>query len=148
MFKLISFGIAAIGLTTACASTPSDQPKGAAKYADDARLGEKVNKICFSRSIDGFSRNDRDTVVVSAIGKKQYLIEVRGLCTNLNHAQSIGIASTLSCVTPGDALLVSQSAFSLNDEIGGPQRCLIKDIYEWNEDAEQISDEAPAEESS
>ena len=135
MFKQLSTSLAAISLVAACATTSSDEPKGAAKYADDARLGEKVDKICFKRNIDGFSRTTRDTVVVSAGVNKDYLIEVRGPCSNLNHAQSIAIDSSLSCVTRLDSILVSTSAFSLRDNLGGPQRCIVNEIYVWNEDA-------------
>lgn len=135
MFKQIAPIVLASSLLAACATAPSDTPKGAAKFADDPRLGAQVGKICFNRSIDGFSRNDRDTVVVREGVNDHYLIEVRGACTNLRHAQSIGIDSSLSCVTRSDALIVSTSAFTLNDPVQRPERCLISAIYEWDEDA-------------
>ena len=150
MFKLIVPTLAIVGLAAACATTPSDKPKGAAKFAEDPRLGEKVDRICFNRTIDGFSHTDRDTIVVSTGPNKDYLLEVRGICTNLRHAQSIAIDSPLSCVTRLDAIFVSTSAFSLNDNLGGPQRCIINEIYAWDEDAdkdEEKEDESDPEES-
>lgn len=137
MIKQATLCFAAIGLLSACASSPSDNPKGAAKFAEDARLGERVDRICFNRTIDGFSRSDRDTIVVSAGPSEDYLLEVRGPCTNLRHAQSIAIDSSLSCVTRLDRILVSTSAFSPRDNLGRPQSCIISEIYEWSEGAEQ-----------
>ncbi len=137
MFMRIATALAVISLFTACASTSSDAPKGVEKFPDDPRLGKKVDKICFNRQIDGFSRTDRDTIVVSAGANEDYLIEVRGICTNLQHAQSIAIDSSLSCVTRLDRLLVSTSAFSLRDNLGGPQSCTINEIYAWDEDAKK-----------
>ena len=141
MIKLIFSLIAAAGLAAACASVPSDKPKGAAKFASDARLGDQVDKICFQRNIDSFSQNDRDTVIVRSGVSKHYLIEVRGVCTNLRRAQTIAIDSHLSCIRRNDALIVSTSAFSLNDGGIGPERCLISGIYEWNKDAEKTEED-------
>jgi len=143
MFKQITLIFAAAGLFAACATTNSDTPKGAAKFAEDPRLGEKVDRICFKRSIDGFSQNDRDTVVVTARANDTYLIEVRGGCQNLRHAQSLAIDSALSCVDRFDSLIVSTSAFSLNDNHSGPERCFIKSIYEWDEKAKKNEDDEP-----
>lgn len=127
-----------------CASTAETESKsqGIAAFKDDARLGEKVEKICFNRSIDGFSNNERKTVVLSSGVNKDYIVEVRGVCSNLSHAQSIGIDSSLSCVRRGDYLIVSDSAFSLNDSTGiGPDRCLIDRIHKWDKKAEQRKDD-------
>lgn len=135
MIKQIVPIVLASSLLAACATAPSDTPKGAAKFADDPRLGAKVDKICFNRSIDSFSRNDRDTVVVREGPNEHYLIEIRGACINLRHAQTIAFDSSLSCVTRTDALIVSTSAFTLNDPTRGPQRCRISEIYEWDDDA-------------
>jgi len=124
MIMRLTAPLAAAGLLAACATTTSDAPKGAAKFAEDPRLGEPVKRICFNNSINGFSRNDRDTVVVSARANDNFLIEVRGVCTNLRHAQSIGIDSTTSCVSRNDFLIVSDSAFSSHGSGAGPDRCL------------------------
>jgi len=146
MIKLFAPALAVIGLITACATTPSDQPRGAAKFAEDPRLGEKVDEICFKRQIDGFTHTDRDTIVVSAGLNDDYLLEVRGPCLNLRHALSVAIDAPLSCVTRFDSIIVSTSAFSLNDPHGGPQRCTINEIYAWNEDAEDETDDTQSEE--
>ncbi len=129
---------------TACATATDANPKerGIAAFKDDARLGEPVEKICFNRSIDGFSNAMRDTVVLSAGVSKNYIVEVSGICPNLDHAQSIAIDSTLSCVSRGDYLIVSDSAFSLQDNTGfGPDRCLIDSIYTWDKRAKNTDEE-------
>lgn len=135
---------ASLFVVAACASTAEsdNKAKGIAAFKDDARLGEKVDKICFNRNIDGFSNNERKTVVLTSGVNKDYIVEVRGVCLNLSHAQSIGIDSTLSCVRRGDYLIVSDSAFSLNDGAGiGPDRCLIDRIHKWDKKAEQRKDD-------
>lgn len=132
-------------LITGCASTAAgeDKPDGIAAFAEDARLGEAVNKICFNRNIDGFRTMNRDTVVLQSGISDEYLVEVGGVCSNLQHAQSMAIDSSLSCVRRNDYLIVSDSAFSLDDGIGiGPDRCIIKKIHKWDKDAEQAEDAA------
>lgn len=127
------------GLLIACSSTSiaDDKLDGIAAFADDARLGEEVNKICFNRNIDGFTNATRNTVVLSAGPSKDYIVEVN-MCPSLRYAQSVAIDSTLSCVHKTDSLLVSESAFSLNDQTGfGPDRCYIKKMHKWNKRAEK-----------
>ena len=140
MIKKLSLGFLVSSLVAACATTNEDTPKGAAKFAGDARLGEKVDRVCFNRTIDSFLRNDRDTLVIREGVNDHYLIEVRGICSNLRHAQSIGFASALSCVTRNDHIIVSTSPFTLKDRTTPPQRCMISEIYEWNEDALEDSE--------
>lgn len=120
----------------ACASSTAGENKerGIAAFKDDTRLGEKVEKICFNRSIDGFSMARKDTVVLSKGVSDDYIVEVRGVCTNLRHAQSVGIDTRLSCVREGDYLIVSDSAFG-TDTGFGPDRCYIDKIHKWDKKA-------------
>lgn len=140
-----AFLLLSTALLAACQSAPGTAtPRGAAAYADDARLGEKVSSICFSSNIDGFSMNERDTVVLRE-GRDEYLVEVLGTCLDLESALAIGIDSTTSCLSKGDNLIVSSSLTGSNVGIG-PQRCMIREIYAWNPDAEDTPEEAaPAE---
>lgn len=129
--------IALAALLAACATTPDDRVRGVAQFEDDPRLGEEVDRICFQSTIDNFSNPTRDTVILEAGVSRQYLVEVFGVCPDLKFAQSIGIAARTSCLTRSDALLVSDSAFGLNDGSGiGPRRCTIRSIYDWDDDAE------------
>jgi hypothetical protein len=122
----------------ACASAPGEPAeKGIAKYAGDARLGEKTNKICFASSIDGFSMNDRDTVLLHD-GKKRYMVEVTGTCFDLENAESIGLDSPTSCLTPGDSIIVAETF----GETFGSRRCMIREIYEWDPKAGEPEEKA------
>lgn len=126
--KAISMAFLAAAALTACANAPGETvASGIERYADDPRLGEETQKICFASNIDGFSMNERRTVVLHD-GSKRYMVETSGGCFDLDSAQSIALDSTSSCLTPGDSLIVAQAFSSAQ----GPQRCLIRDIYLWD----------------
>ena len=128
----------------ACASAPGEtKPRGVAAYADDARLGEKISNACFASNIDGFSMNTRDTVVLRD-GNREYMVEVLGNCLELDNAVTIGIDARTSCLSRSDYLIVS-SSLTGNGPGLGPQRCMIKEIYAWDSDAEAPEEPAPAE---
>lgn len=130
-------------LLLACATSGEQKPRGIAQFEGDARLGEQVNKICFERQIDGFYDNTRDTVVLSSGVSRDYVVSVTGACPSLRFAQAIALDNRgAGCVSRGDVLIVSENAFSLNDQTGlGPDRCLINEIYEWDRDAEMDNGE-------
>ncbi len=129
------------GLTLmACASTSGSDDKALQELLNDPRVDEQVDRICFNRNIDGFSMNARRSVVLRKGVRDKYLVTVSGGCPSLRYAQSIGIDSNTSCIGPGDSLIVSESAFSLDDGGIGPDRCFINRIYNWNEDAKPMDD--------
>ncbi|MGE6696290.1 DUF6491 family protein [Hyphomonas sp. NPDC076900] len=132
-------------LLAACQSAPgTGTPQGIAAYADDPRLGEPADRICFASSIDGFSDNKRNTVILRE-GRDEYMVEVFGACPDLEYAQSIGIDSATGCLTRSDALIVGHS---LGGTGMGPQRCLIREIRKWDRKAEKPAEpaaESPAE---
>ena len=134
MKKIALILASSILIFSGCATTPTDdKPRGVAALQGDKRLGEQVDKICFNRSIDGFSATTKDTVVLKRGVSDEYLVEVFGICRDLDRAQSIGIASRQSCLSANDSLIVSTSAFSLNDGTGiGPDRCRINRIFKWD----------------
>lgn len=124
----------------ACASAPGERsPTGIAKYADDPRLGEETRNVCFASSIDGFSMNDRSTVLLHD-GKKRYMVEVSGSCFDLDNAESIGLDTPTGCLSSGDSIVIGKTF----GEAIGPRKCMIKDIYLWNPDAK--AEDKPAEE--
>ena len=130
--------LAVIGTAlTACATSEQGELEDPiAAFKDDPRLGERADKICFQRNIDGFSKASRKTVVLEANVNDDYLVSIRGMCPSLRNAMSIGIGTNQSCLRRGDILIVSESAFSLNDNTGtGPDRCFIDEIYRWDDDA-------------
>ena len=135
---------------SACATAANggivDKPdvRGVAQYDGDPRLGEEVRNMCFASSVDSFSNANERTVVLEISPSKNYLVETSS-CPNLDSAQSIALDAHTSCASKGDSLIVSDSAFGLGQSSGlGPVRCMIKGIYEWNEDAEVAAVEAPA----
>ena len=143
---LIASGLA-ISLT-ACATvkSSSDQSKavrGIAIYKSDARLGDRVSSIRFSGSIDGFRSNEKDTVIIEGVGRKEYMVSTRG-CYNLDRAMAIAIEQRETSLRRGSVLIVSQSVMGFaHDTIGqGPERCFIDEIYTWNKNAVQDADEA------
>ena len=126
-------------LLAACASTydsAEKEPRGAAKFADDPRLGAEVDKICFAGTINSFSAETRDTVVLRARTNDYYLVEVYGACPSLRNAQRVGVDSRGgSCLRKNDFLIVSENLFN-GDQVGiDPQRCMIRGIYEWDNEA-------------
>ena len=140
----LSLPLAAAMLALAgCASTTDSEPGpiGIAKYADDPRLGEETNRICFASSIDSFSDNTRDTVVVRE-GRDHYLIEVFGTCLPLQNAITMRVAATTSCLTKGDSLIVSDSLSAGRNEPFSTARCRVKSIHKWDPKAEK-AEEAP-----
>jgi hypothetical protein len=124
---------------SACATGPVDRspPEG---FADDPRLGERVDRICFGRSINGFGETTSETIVLEARVNDHYLVETFGPCQDLDWAQSVALDQFSSCITTADSIIPSRSAFGFDRSGIPPQACRIKAIYEWNPDAE--ADEA------
>ncbi|MFN7056142.1 DUF6491 family protein [Hyphomonas sp.] len=118
---------------TACGSVPGEsRPDGMERYAEDPRLGEPVDRVCFTSTIDGFSMNTRRTVVLHR-GSKRYMVEVFGACPDLEYADAIGMVSPSACLSRMDAILVTRTSGSPGPR---PQRCQIREIREWNPRAE------------
>ncbi|NNE57711.1 MAG: hypothetical protein HKN36_06345 [Hellea sp.] len=132
----------AIGITgCATSADDKDQPRGIAAYADDVRLGEQTDKICFTRNIDGFRSAMRNTVILDRGVNDEYIVEVMGGCQNLKWAQAIELDSNMSCLSKFDNLVVYDSAFGTNNTPGSVERCPIKSIHKWNRDAKEKSED-------
>ena len=129
----VSISIALV--LSACASPGEEREDGVAAYADDPRLGEPVDRICFGRQIDGFGETTDRTIIVRAGVNEHYLIETVGFCSDLDWAQSISLDQFSSCLTRGDAIIPYDSAFGPDRSDPRPQTCRIRAIYEWDEDA-------------
>lgn len=151
--RLLMTALAASLVLGACTTKAEPKARGAEKFADDARLGEEVDRICFASSIDSFGNTTRDTFTVRE-GRDQYLVEVFPGCTPLEHAVSIGMVAATGCLTRGDRVVVSDTIMpDSSDSPFSVQRCTVNAIYNWDPDAEdnkaeEATDEAaPAEES-
>ena len=132
MYRLTLTALA-IAAITGCAATPGEaRPSGLAQYEGDPRLGEETNKICFASSIDGFSMNDRKSVLLHD-GSKRYMVEVTGSCLDLDNAESIALDNTTSCLTRGDSIIIAQT---FGQSIGS-RRCMITEMHLWDPKAEK-----------
>ena len=136
--KRIILAVLAATTLGACTTAPAEpRLRGLEKYADDPRLGPETRSVCFASNIDGFSMNERETVVLQE-GRDQYMVEVTAGCTDLEYAESIVVDSHGGCLTPGDSIIV---ASTLGDSFGS-NRCLIREIREWNPKAEKPAETA------
>lgn len=145
MNKLFLVGLTAALALAACESTGADTTTSKSAMAEepDPRRGEKVDRICFASSIDGFGETTRDTIVVSTSPSKKYQIETYS-CQNLDWAQAIApLTRGGGCLSRGDRLFVSDSVFPDRRDRFGTDSCTIKAIYTWNPDAgkEEQADE-------
>lgn len=134
---------AVTAMIAACTSAPDEQTADT-DWMTDARLGEQVDRICFTRSIDNFRSPSRDTVIVEKGVNDEYLIQTFGNCYNLRNAQSLSLDTFggSSCLSKGDAIFAYDSAFGPDKTDIGPVRCPIKAIYEWNEDAADAEEDS------
>ncbi|MGV6801713.1 MAG: DUF6491 family protein [bacterium] len=145
MKSLLKLGIVSIfTILTACETTGVNAAANAdtAKDEVDPRIGEKVDRICFARNIDGFSNNTKNSVVLSSGPNKDYYVETRS-CFNMKKAMSINLDSRYgSCLGRGDYIIVRDSVFprSSADKPFDSQRCVIKAIYKWDENAGNETD--------
>ena len=140
MILTVAVMTAGVGVLAGCASSGTTASDRIAEILADPRVGEPVDKVCFARSIDGFSENARDSVVLSRGVNSDFLVLMKG-CPRLRDAQSIGLTSRGSCLRQSDQLIVSDSAFSLGGQTpSGPDRCWVDALYEWNQDADGKDD--------
>ena len=106
----------------------------AADMSIDPRVGEKVDRICFGRSIDGFKEADgyERAVLVEQGVNDWFLLKLIGACSSrdFGFAHKIGIESRPAggCVRRGDVIVVESTPGFVN-------RCSISAIYEWDDDA-------------
>jgi uncharacterized protein DUF6491 len=155
--KNIALGLSAIAALalfaaplSASAEESAEEPEKSKKEFSaegDPRLGEEVTNLCFTRSINGFKRYDKDALILRRSVKDRYLVTFSGICSNLRSVQAVKLASRSSCLSRGDTILVSDSAFFTDNTGFGVERCTIKRIYNWNEDAvdEETAEEAETE---
>lgn len=133
MLKTVSAITTAVLVLAGC--TSSGPRLQAADYLASPALGEETNRICFTRSIDGFSATTRSTVIVEEGVNDFYLIEVFGGCQDLDWAQSLAFTRTTgSCLTRGDRLVTFDSVLPTKSDVRFSNQCTIKRIYEWDED--------------
>lgn len=133
---LTSAALAAAGVLGACQSPGlDDDPEDFMSYRDDARLGERVDRICFTRNISGFGETTDDTVIVEAGVNDYYLIKTFGRCADLEYANSMSFDQFNEiCLSEGDGIIPYDSAFGPDAAGLPPRSCLIDEIYNWHPD--------------
>lgn len=139
LLKTMTLATAAAALVGACSTAPDAGNQAAEEWRTDARLGEKVDRVCFASNIDSFRMPTRNTVIVEEGVNDEYLIETMGSCYDLDGANSLSFDTFpgASCVTKGDSIYAYDSAFGPGMNDIPPVRCPISAIYEWNEDASE-----------
>lgn len=124
----------------ACETTGTTGNAAASEKEEDPRIGDRVDRMCFTGSISGFSNNRKNSVVLRAGASREYYVETTA-CFAMDDAMAIGIDPRAgSCLTRGDRLVVSDSMFARDRDNLNTQRCLITAIYEWNDDAEKTGE--------
>lgn len=124
------FGVLLSGAILLGCSTSSLRSERQAELLSDPRVGEAVDRICFTGGFAGFSNNKRDSVVMQKNAAESYLLTVRG-CPLLEEADSIEPLATGRCLRLMDVLKVNP----LRDDLTGrvASRCQVNGIYKWND---------------
>lgn len=118
----------------ACASSDTE-PDRTINLAEDKRVGEQLDRLCFTSGINGFSWTSSTSVILSR-GTKDFLVTTRSRCRDLRDAQSLAVDSFSGCLSRGDRLIGFDSAFGRNSSHIPPFPCFVDEIYEWDRDAE------------
>ncbi len=146
-YLAIAAAAAIAALSAAGPALSGDKISGEKKA--DPRLGADVDKICFSRDIDGFRTIDGedDVVLLERSVNDWYKVTLTGACTHnrLRFAQSIAIDDRPrgGCVRRGDALVFSDSAFG-DFSFPNATRCIIVEIQRWDPKASAPDDDSDA----
>ncbi len=128
-----------LGCETTSTNESGEKPlKGIAALKDDARLGEKVDRICFASQIDGFRATTKNTLIVESGLRKEFIMETFGGCSNLRGAQAVSLPTGFSCLSDRDSIIVHDSVFGTETTPFSNQRCSIKSIHRWNENADEV----------
>lgn len=135
----LTLATAVFALAGCASTTGTPKASGVAQYEGDARLGAVVDRICFASNIDSFGDTTRDTFTVRE-GQDHYLIEVFGSCAPLKNAMTMKMESTMSCLSKGDHVIVSDSLMGGRGDAFSTQRCMVKEIYAWDPKAKDDAD--------
>ncbi|MEM9233052.1 MAG: DUF6491 family protein [Pseudomonadota bacterium] len=145
-FMIASLGLFALGLG-ACSTSETDSSSEPTleEALADKRIGERTDRLCFTRGVNGFSEWDGpDGLILNKGARDKYLVLVQRSCRTIDNAQRVGVDSRFGsgCVSRGDYLFISEEIFggrSSTDPFTS-DRCLITAIYQWNEDAGDDND--------
>lgn len=144
MNRLVLAITGAVLMLGGCATTDEDSTSSKQAFLDelqnDPRVGEEVDSICFTGSIDGFTETTKRSVVVSVSPSRDYLITTFTRCEDLDHAMSMAFNDFGACLRKGDKIIPFTSAFGPSSMDTPSLGCIVDKMYEWDGDAE-VSDE-------
>lgn len=116
-------------LVAGCATVEDREAAAAAKEADiAARQGAEVDRVCFTRSINGWRPVSEKSVLLRQGVTEWYKLDLIGTCDPRFAFETIALRQRPAgglCLTPGDRLDTFDRSF------GGS--CAITKIYEWND---------------
>lgn len=145
MKSLALLPLLGFALLTGCNSVGTQGKKphtqrvyGLAALKDDPRLGEEVNKICFTHMIHGFNSLDERTVILNRGVKEDYVVETYGSCVDLDYAWEIALASQSSCLRKYDSLIITRGSTIPNSD-PFTRTCRIKSMHKWNKNAKKAA---------
>lgn len=125
--------LAGVVMLAGCAPTQGSADPGP-DFIEDARLGERVDRLCFGGSIRGFGEATNRSLVIEASGERYYRIVTAGYCRDLSDAIEIAFSQNSGCLTRADSL----TAFGRQPRPGAvrlPHRsCPIADMHRWRPD--------------
>lgn len=138
-FQVIAIASASAILAACAAPTSAEDEQTLEEALADPRVGEKTDRICFTRGINGFSEWDgpQDGMILHKGASQKYLVLLGGGCLTADRAQAIGVDERFGggCLTRGDYLFVSDSIFpGRSSDPFSVDRCLVTAIYDWDED--------------
>ncbi|MCG8440261.1 MAG: DUF6491 family protein [Caulobacterales bacterium] len=125
---LVSAAAAIVAGCQTIAQAPEPDPELAALV--EARQGEEVDRICFTRSINNWRALGRDSLLLEKGVNDWFKVDVSGTCDPKFAFEFIALSPRggSSCLTRGDRI----------DTDASPPRgfCLISRMYRWDETAE------------
>lgn len=124
-------------LLVTCA-TPDD--KASIPLNSDPRVGEAVDQVCFTQSLDSWQDvdNDRNALVLKMNNRDHYKLKLSGGCDPDWAISSIAVITRASsaCFSRGDRLKTDADMSQ-----GFGSACIILGINKWNPEAENQTDE-------
>jgi len=119
------------GMLAACMTAPEGRRDQATLDAEvAARQGEQVDRICFTREIDGWRALGEDAVLLEKGVNDWYKLDLAGTCEPEWAFETIALRTRPAgslCVSEGDAIQTLG--------MPGDGTCFISAIHEWDEDA-------------
>ncbi len=116
--------------------------------AEDPRVGEEMDRICFTNGISGFSdyNGPEDALILRRGPGREYLVTLFPGCITVDRAQRVAFVDRFSgsCLMRGDEILVSAELFRAGSSLDNDV-CRISEVYAYDRDATAAEEEDEAE---